>query len=149
MNWGGVILTDKRVGRALEQWKHNRAFLGVIPPTFNDWIITATFYTALHAVEALLSADGTPDHSKHGLRHRVLQSSPRYDKIYPSYEVLYNLAHVTRYTAQPRLWTSPEDLEPRVFERGLYPVEAEVRRLLAELKDPVIMMEHQPIVLKQ
>lgn len=76
----------------LRQWKHNRDFIPSIEHAFHDWIITATFYTALHAVDALLVHDKVPVHD-HRSRNDALVTVNRYDRIWRSYQPLYNLSH--------------------------------------------------------
>jgi len=68
----------------IDQWKHNRDFLAKIPPEYPDWIVTVTFYTALHAVDALLSHNKVPVTS-HEERNRVLMKTNTYKAIYKSY----------------------------------------------------------------
>ncbi len=131
------------------QWYHNRDLLPRLDPEFNDWIITVTFYTVLHAVETLLTADAASNHSRHGSRHETLQNNPRYRaKIWPAYKVAYDLAHVARYSAQPRRWTRSSNIPSTLFERALYPIETEVAQLLSELKSPVKCESRQVISLK-
>lgn len=131
------------VQQCMAQWQHNRGLLGKLEAEFNDWIVTVAFYTALHAVETLLKADasppaGAPSSPTHGGRHAVLQGNPRYRTIiWPAYKVAYDLAHVTRYSAQPRRWTSINDIDGILFARALYPIETEVTKLLLELPTPI------------
>jgi hypothetical protein len=135
--------------QCIVQWQHNRAFIQSVDAKYHDWIITGTLYTALHAIEALLIADQVPNHATHRERHQILQRNPRYaTTIYPSYKVMYDLAHITRYSAMPRRWTSYASLDAIIFSRCLYPVENEVRRLLAGMKAPVAFPAAGPIALK-
>lgn len=131
----------------LGQWQHNRKFIATIDPEFPDWMVTVTFYAAMHLVEALLTADGAKDRSRHQDRFQILQHEQRYQKVYESYHVLYDLAHVTRYTATPARWISIERIKSEVIEKLLYPIEKSVRKLLATHKPPVAMSEHAPILL--
>lgn len=56
----------------ITQWKHNRAFLNSVPPAYSDWIVTVTFYVALHAVDSLLEFDNVDRVHSHETRNRVL-----------------------------------------------------------------------------
>jgi hypothetical protein len=134
----------------IAQWQHNRRLLSKLEPEFNDWIITITFYAALHAVEALLIADLAPGHSRHGERHETLQNNPRYrSQIWPAYKVAYDLAHVARYSAKPHRWLSAANIPKTLFERSLYPIEAEVSKLLQGRKNPIACPPCPPIALVQ
>ena len=41
-----------------DRWLHNRAFMATLPDEYPDWMVTASFYSAIHAIGALLAADG-------------------------------------------------------------------------------------------
>jgi hypothetical protein len=131
----------------LTQWAHNRRFLQRVEPAFSDWIVTAALYTALHAIEALFTADGTRSRSSHKDRLLILQSANRYDLIYRKFRVLYDLAHVTRYSATPGRWMPAEQLHSRVIVSILYPIENSVRRLLAQQSVPIVMDDPGKIIL--
>src|SRR6516162_1167075 len=51
----------------------------------------------------------------------ILQSEQRYQKIYECFHVLYDLAHVTRYSAQPTRWIPADQVEKRVVKELVYP----------------------------
>jgi hypothetical protein len=137
-----------KIDEHLTQWAHNRKFIETIPPEFYDWAVTATLYTAMHAVEALLTADGARDRSSHQDRFRVLQSAQRYDQVYKHYRVLYDLAHVTRYSATPKRWVSADKLQGELIHGLLYPIEKSVRKLLGQLNPPVPMAAHSAVTLR-
>lgn len=59
------------------QWKHNRGFLLTISANYPDWVVTASFYVALHAVDALLSFDKI-NPTNHAIRNAVLLKTNRY-----------------------------------------------------------------------
>jgi hypothetical protein len=69
----------------------------------------------------------------------ILQSEQRYQKIYECFHVLYDLAHVTRYSAQPTRWIPADQVEKRVVKELVYPIENSARRLLAAASPPVVM----------
>jgi len=127
----------------LAQWKHNRDFLQDISPAFPDWMVNASLYLSIHAIEALLTADGTKARSRHQDRFEILQSEKRYEHIHENFKVLYDLCHVTRYSANPKRWIPPERVEKEVVKRFVYAIEGSVRKLLAAAKPPV-EMPHLP-----
>lgn len=132
----------------LAQWEHNRNFIQEIPYEFSDWVVTATLYAAMHAIEALLTADAAKSRSRHQDRFEILQSEQRYQNIYVNYHVLYNLAHVTRYSADPRRWVPPSQVQTEVISNLLYPIEKSVRKLLEQRKPSVAVAKHTPIRLR-
>ena len=129
----------------LKQWAHNREFLQSVSLKYPDWIVTATLYTALHAVEALLTADKAKERSRHQDRFEILQGEKRYESIYNSYHVLYDLAHVTRYSANPGRWVKENRIQPQIIAGMLYPIEKSVRKLLSERNPPILMPAHTSI----
>lgn len=94
-------------------------------------------------------ADGAKPRSRHQDRFQILQSERRHERIYRSYHVLYDLAHVARYSADPQRWISPDQVKAKVLADLLYPIEGSVRKLLAERTAPVPMPAHTPIVFPQ
>ncbi len=136
-----------RIAEHLAQWKHNRDFVQTIEARYPDWIVTASLYLALHAVEALLTADGARPRSRHQDRLEILQSEQRYQKIYESFKVLYDLSHVTRYSAQPGRWIPADQIERRVIKELVYRIETSVRNLLSAAKPPIVTEAHSPIEL--
>ncbi len=101
----------------------------------------------LDAIEALFTADGTRSRSSHKDRLLILQSANRYDLIYRKFRVLYDLAHVTRYSATPSRWMPAAELRSRVILSILYPIENSVRKLLAQQSVPIVMDDPGKIVL--
>lgn len=116
----------------IEQWKHNRRFIEMIPRGYPDWIVTVAFYTALHAIDALLTFDNTPDVINHETRNRVLTRTHKYLKITRAYLPLYNLSRTVRYVAAPSKWIKVSDIETRVF-RLLYGIEKSVQKLMGDI----------------
>ncbi len=76
----------------LDQWKHNRAFLSIIPATYPDWIVTVAFYVSLHAVDALLAHDQVGRVNSHDSRNNVLMQTRRYQQIWRHYQPLHDLS---------------------------------------------------------
>jgi hypothetical protein len=132
----------------LAQWRHNRAFLEDISPTFPDWMVTASLYLAIHAIEALLTADRAKARSRHQDRLEILQSERRYEHIYENFRVLYEICHVTRYSANPNRWVPSDQIEKRIIKGLVYAIEGSVRKLLAASKPPVMMPNLPPIRLR-
>ncbi len=131
----------------INQWRHNRAFISKIDPEFPDWAVTATFYTALHAVDALLKYDKVPRVVSHESRNKTLIQTTRYAKIWEMYQPLYDLSRTIRYLAKPQRWVPWAQIEAEVFRRYLYPLEASVQKLM-KLDDglPPITMKTQSVV---
>jgi len=115
----------------INQWKHNRLFLASIEPQFHDWIVTAAFYTALHAIDALLAHDNVVVTNHEG-RNRALHLTNRYEFINQKYMPLYGLARTMRYFADPKKWVPTADVQKQVIERYLYPIEKSVQKLLGQ-----------------
>lgn len=113
----------------LFQWRHNRTFLSTISLDYHDWIITAAFYTALHAVDAVLAFDNVTVTNHEG-RNRILGMTNRYEKINNSYWPLYNLSRTVRYLAKPQVWVPANRVQKEVIERYLYPIERSVQKLI-------------------
>jgi len=117
--------------RHLDQWLHNRKFVSLIPATHPDWIVTVSFYVALHAVDALLQSDGVRRVNSHDSRNEVLMNTRRYTRIWDAYQPLHDLSRRIRYLADPLQWITFEDIPKQVFRRYLYPIEESVYRLMA------------------
>lgn len=123
----------ENMNRHLRQWKHNRSFLQSISREYHDWIITASFYTALHAVDTLL-ASRKDEAQSHSSRNDKLARTNSYSKIYKHDRPLYELSRSIRYLAMPQRWVSYENIEPKVIKGMLYPIEQSVIKL-ANLND--------------
>jgi hypothetical protein len=120
----------------IKQWHHNRAFIGRIDPDFPDWAVTATFYTALHAIDALLKHDKVMRVVSHASRNETLAKTNKYAKIWELYCPLYDMSRTIRYLAKPARWVSWPNIEGEVFRRYLYPLEASVLKLMGNA-DPL------------
>jgi len=114
----------------IKQWKHNRGFLQTIRPEYPDWAVTAIFYTALHAIDALLAADRVQGIYSHETRNRALMNTNRYAKLWNHYQPLHDLSRTVRYLAEPAKWVAWDDLDKHVIRRYLYPIENSVQRLM-------------------
>lgn len=116
----------------IAQWKHNRDFLARTSLQFHDWIVTITFYTALHAVDVLLIHDNVSGIHSHDTRNTTLARTNRCKQINQHYKPLYGLARTVRYLADPRKWVPPEEVEFRVIKGYLYPIEESVQKLIGQ-----------------
>jgi hypothetical protein len=114
------------------QWRHNREFLGSIDARFPDWKVTAAFYVALHAIDALLESDGVVVTS-HDSRKHTLKNTNRYAQIWKHYAPLYALARTVRYLAEPGHWVGNDRIGTEVFGKLLYPVEKSVAKINPKL----------------
>ncbi len=137
----------QQISAHVDQWKHNRKFISVIPPEFSDWIVTAALYTTLHVVEALLCADEAKIRSRHQDRFAILQAERRYEKIYKCFDTLYQLAHVTRYSANPKRWIPADKIDSKIIKELVYPIEQSARGLLAKSSPPYALPDLGPILL--
>src|SRR6185369_6254350 len=109
--------------RHLRQWKHNRDFIATIDPKFNDWIVTASFYTSLHAIDAMLVHDRAGNITRHEDRRRILLNQNVYEPLWNLFDPLYGLCRTIRYFARPQDWIRFDEIEEKVFRRYLYPIE--------------------------
>jgi hypothetical protein len=116
----------------IRQWKHNREFLVAIPPEYPDWIVTVTFYVALHAVDSLLSHDNVTRVTSHDTRNEVLIHTKRYDGIKGRFLTLYDLSRTVRYLADPAKWVPISQVQKNVIARYLYPIEKSVQTLMGQ-----------------
>lgn len=114
----------------INQWKHNRGFLGLIDPKFPDWAVTVTFYTALHAVDALLKHDKVGGIVSHDTRNRTLMQTHRYMQIWKHYQPLYGLSRTVRYMAKPESWVPWDQVEAQIIKRYLKSIEDSVQKLM-------------------
>jgi hypothetical protein len=112
------------------RWKHNRELIPKIPNDYSDWIVTVVFYTALHAVEAVLAKDGL-DITSHRDRNKLLSTTGRYEYIRKHYMQLYSLSQTTRYMVQPESWIPYKEITDNVIKRYLYPIEKSAKKLLS------------------
>ena len=137
-----------KVDEHLSQWEHNRAFVQAIDPAYADWIVTASLYLSSHAVEALLTADRAKPRSSHKDRLEILRGEQRYLNIYQAFRLLYELAHVTRYSAQRGRWLPADQVGHKVVRDLVYPIETSVRKLLAAAQPPITAPPFTPIQLR-
>jgi hypothetical protein len=111
------------------QWLHNRSLIPRIPQSHPDWIVTVTFYTALHAINSLLSGSGA-DVRSHDERNEILMTTHTYAPIWIKYSPLYDMSRKVRYLANPEAWLPFSKLLDRVIKPYLYPIEKLVQQHL-------------------
>lgn len=129
----------------ISQWTHNRGFLQTIRPQYPDWAVTAIFYTALHAIDALLAADKVQGIYSHETRNRALMNTNRYARLWNLYQPLHDLSRTVRYLAEPERWVAWDDIDRQVIRRYLYPIENSVQKLMnKELDLPTIELVPPP-----
>jgi hypothetical protein len=129
----------------INQWKHNREFIGHIDPGFPDWAVTVVFYAALHAVDSLLKHDKVLGVVSHDARNRTLMLTNRYAKIWELYQPLFNLSRTVRYLANPAKWVAWGSIENQVIRRYLYGLESSVQGLMKTTLDlPPIVLKVPP-----
>ena len=109
--------------------EHNRQLLSVLPSAYPDWIVTVTFYVALHAVDSLLMYDKIPVTS-HDARNAIIIRTNRYKAVKTCYLTLYDLSRTVRYLASPADWVPADQIETNVIARNLYPIEKSVQHLI-------------------
>lgn len=115
-----------------QQWLHNRQFLSEIPRGFPDWMVTTSFYIALHAVETLFAHDQVSGVINHQSRNEILGTTRRYTHINKRYKPLYGLARTVRYFAEPQKWVPVEQVQVNVLNRYLFPIEKLVQKLISD-----------------
>ena len=91
------------VSQHSNQYVHNKEILALsefdlTKNTNYDWIVTITFYTALHLVEKALASLSNPYHSKkHKDRNNLVFSVDILKPIATHYQTLYNQSLRARY----------------------------------------------------
>jgi hypothetical protein len=92
----------------LIQARHNEDLIHFLDPDsieFPDWVITATFYSALHYVEAGFNNNSNIWHSHmckmprepiHDTRERLLRDNYNL-QVYQSYKNLFDASYISRY----------------------------------------------------
>ncbi len=125
----------------LAQWRHNRDLLPTLDPAYPDWIVTVTFYAALHAVSGLLLHDGVPART-HAAVNATVRDVRRYQQVRRFYLPLYEKSQDARYSADPAKWVATDQLQRLIIERHLYPLERSVQKLLArDLQLPAVTLQ--------
>lgn len=108
---------------------HNREFLASIVHRAgdSDWMATVAFYTALHAVQVLLLADGNNRAFSHETRREILKSERRYSSLWPDYKALYDASCAARYDCSG--WLQAEAVRNELIKTRLGRLERQVIKL--------------------
>lgn len=129
----------------IAQWLHNRSLISRIPASHPDWIVTVAFYTAVHAVDAALAAQGITAWN-HETRFTAIAGIHKMQKIGLLYQPLYDLSRKVRYIADPNSWIKPDLIESQVIRARLFPLEQSVEKLIGVKLDlPNIDLAHLTI----
>ena len=82
------------------QAAHNRAFASsfdLATTPYRDWVVTASFYSALHLVEWFLKSRGHTARRDHQLRDAYIARFADLRAIYPDYSELKFQSEAARY----------------------------------------------------
>jgi len=107
---------------------HNRdfvTFLKTSPSSFNDWVITGMFYTALHQIERYLDEKVGHHCNTHSQRHDWMFRTADLNRIWYDYQDLYNMSMDARY----RFITMTDD-DVSEAEEYLEAIENQIESLL-------------------
>ena len=81
---------------------------GVEPP-HDDWVITMSFYSALHLVDAFLLEHRGASPANHRSRTRLIESDDELDAAVEAYAMLKSLSELARY--QPLHQFRPDSVQ--------------------------------------
>lgn len=86
----------------IEQGKHNEQLFDYLENTpYSDWRVTATFYAALHYVDAYFHSLNPPIHCRiHPDRDNRVATLPGTQPIYSEYRNLKDLSEAARYAGR-------------------------------------------------
>jgi len=110
------------------KWLNNRRFLLSLDDEFPDWIVTAAFYCALHAVTVLFATDQVSIPGTHELRNQILKRTTRYRNIWRFYHPLWNTSITARYMCPPNGEVSLEYAH-NLAKNNLHEIEKSVVKL--------------------
>jgi hypothetical protein len=118
------------VEQHLSQYRHNRELIPRLPSTHSDWIVTATFYSCVHLIDAVLLKVSDFHSFDHKSRNGALAKVRQLEFIARKYDPLYVLCRQVRYFANPEMWVPREVIDTEIFGRYLYPIENSAFALL-------------------
>ena len=114
-------MTHPDIRAHIQQSEHNEELVNILRknfPEYSDWIITGTFYFALHRVQAALWQDHQlyPDKHEHEdyRRSRNKLVSMLYPSYWKTYFQLYNESWKARYNPKYYTRIKLEDIEPLI-----------------------------------
>ncbi|OGO41083.1 MAG: hypothetical protein A2Z04_02525 [Chloroflexi bacterium RBG_16_57_9] len=112
------------------QAEHNKAFFqsfDLDTSPYLDWVVTATFYSALHLVEWFLKAKGVVSRRDHHLRDAYIARISELRSIYPDYTELKFQSEAARYECAR--------FTPEIVKKDLLPrlarLESHIKTLLS------------------
>lgn len=101
----------------------------------SPWIATASFYKAVHIVEAVFFNDSAIRHtSDHDRRDHALKSARKYEHIYKNYAVLKRASTNARYLSQGKTfddYMNPQQVVDVLLKHHLHQVEVSAKRHLS------------------
>jgi len=121
----GEGLTGIKASRHVDKAKHNTEFSSYLLKTkFKDWLITGSFYVALHYVDAHAAKNDVRfeylpgEETMHGIRRKYVRKKLR--KLFSSYERLFQESMNARYDPiyLKKIRYDPEDLFRLALEFG-------------------------------
>lgn len=95
----------------IAQAQHNKGLLALLwrgSSPYPDWVVTVTFYVAVHLVEAYFDRRYSLHCPSHPERNKEFASMVELRPIYGDYSDLYNLSLKSRYHCKLSTWTVPE-----------------------------------------
>lgn len=110
------------------------------PDECAEWVVTVTFYKALHLVEALFAHDGAGHGQSHERRDQLLKANRRYSHIYRHYRPLWAASVVARYLQDPQGkdycnfsdYLPVDKVKAEILHHRLRKIEQSVAKLIAK-----------------
>lgn len=88
--------TEEHIKKYEENKKLLESNLNIENCDFYNWIVTVSFYAALHLVEAKLAKDGI-DSKDHFARNNNVDRFNQFSEIRSAYKTLYDKSRIARY----------------------------------------------------
>ena len=106
--------------------KNERLCDNLVGAEFNDWVVTALFYAALHYVNAYFAQQSNPVPSNHSVRNSQVAQTPELVEIEIHYRELYARSLDARYEI---IVMQENEITKEKTER-FDPIRAHIRALL-------------------
>ncbi len=106
--------------------KNERLYEILLGTEFNDWAVTALFYSALHYVDAYIASSTGVSSSNHNERNYLVDSVVSLTEIRQAYSDLYRLSRNVRY----EIFHVSTDAAMRIKSRRFDPIRSHIRALL-------------------
>lgn len=86
----------------LNKYENNKKLIETLEshhPSFNDWVVTSAFYSALHLVDGTILeiSDNNFKPKDHSTRRQYIAKMKEFKNIRNEYEALYILSRKSRY----------------------------------------------------